>query len=120
MKRFRGVLAFLTLALAVWTPGLVHAQGLSGQIGGSVVDISRGIVVDTSGRAYVAGIDYWTWDGSHLTETGSWLTADYVSRWMAAIEHRPCPRPWGPGGPTFDPCPNPDSVGLVPNVRALY
>jgi Carboxypeptidase regulatory-like domain/TonB-dependent Receptor Plug Domain len=44
VKRFRGVLAFLTLALAVWTPGLAHAQGLSGQIGGSVVDNSKGAV----------------------------------------------------------------------------
>ena len=44
MKRFRGVLAFLTLALAVWTPGLAHAQGLSGQIGGSVLDSSKGAV----------------------------------------------------------------------------
>ncbi len=44
MKRFRGVLAFLTLALAVGTPGLAHAQGLSGQIGGSVVDSSKGAV----------------------------------------------------------------------------
>ena len=44
MKRFRGILAFLTLALAVWTPGLAHAQGLSGQIGGSVVDSSKGAV----------------------------------------------------------------------------
>ena len=43
MKRFRGVLALLTLALAV-TPGLAHAQGLSGQIGGSVVDSSKGAV----------------------------------------------------------------------------
>ena len=44
MKRFRGVLALLTLALAVGTPGLAHAQGLSGQIGGSVVDDSKGRV----------------------------------------------------------------------------
>ena len=44
MKRFRGVLAFLTLALAVGTPGLAHAQGLSGQIGGSVVDGSKGAI----------------------------------------------------------------------------
>jgi hypothetical protein len=43
-ERFRGVLAFVTLALAVWTPGLAHAQGLSGQIGGSVVDSSKGAV----------------------------------------------------------------------------
>lgn len=44
MKGFRGVLAFLTLALAVGMPGLAHAQGLSGQIGGSVVDNSKGAV----------------------------------------------------------------------------
>ena len=44
MHRFRGVLAFLTLALAVGTPGLAHAQGLSGQIGGSVIDSSKGAV----------------------------------------------------------------------------
>ncbi len=44
MKHFTGVLAFLTLALAAWTPGLAHAQGLSGQIGGSVVDGSKGAV----------------------------------------------------------------------------
>ena len=44
MHRFRGVLAFLTLALAVGTPGLTHAQGLSGQIGGSVIDSSKGAI----------------------------------------------------------------------------
>jgi hypothetical protein len=71
-------------------------------------------------RGYTAHIDYWTWDGSHLTEAGSWLTTDYVSRWMAAIEHRPCPRPWSPGGPILDPCPIPDLLGPVPNVFALY
>ena len=71
-------------------------------------------------RAYTSGIDDWTWDGSHLTEVGSWLQTDYVSRWMAAIEHRPCPQPWGPGGPMFDPCPIPDSIGPVPNVISLY
>lgn len=71
-------------------------------------------------RAYTDSISDWTWDGSHLTETGAWLTTDYISRWVAAIEHRPCPRSWGPGGPDFDPCPVPDSVGPVPGVRALY
>jgi hypothetical protein len=44
VKRFRGVVAFLTLALVLGTPGLAHAQGLSGQIGGSVVDNSKGAV----------------------------------------------------------------------------
>jgi hypothetical protein len=77
-------------------------------------------VVLADWRAYTSGIDYWTWDGSHLTEAGSWLQTDFVSRWMAALEHRPCPRPWGPGGPDFDPCPPPESIGPVPNVAALY
>ena len=44
MHRFIGVLALLTLGLAVGTPGLANAQGLSGQIGGSVVDGSKGAV----------------------------------------------------------------------------
>jgi hypothetical protein len=44
VKRFKGVLAFLTLALAVGTPGLARAQGLTGQIGGSVVDVSKGAI----------------------------------------------------------------------------
>jgi hypothetical protein len=42
VNRFIGVLAILTVGLAVGTPGLVHAQGLSGQIGGSVIDGSKG------------------------------------------------------------------------------
>jgi hypothetical protein len=71
-------------------------------------------------RAYTANLTDWTWDGSHLTEIGSWLTTDYVSRWIAAIEHRPCTRPWGPGGASFDPCPIPDRIGPVPDVRSLY
>ena len=62
----------------------------------------------------------WTWDGAHLTEYGTWLVTDYIARFVAAIEHRPCPMPWGPGGPTFDPCPKPEAVGAVPGVMALY
>jgi hypothetical protein len=77
-------------------------------------------VVLADWRAYTAGIGYWTWDGSHLTEAGSWLQTDFVSRWIAAIEHRPCPAPWGSGGPIYDPCPPPESIGPVPDVSALY
>ena len=43
MTRFIG-LAFLTLGLAAGTPGLAHAQGLSGQIGGSLIDGSNGAI----------------------------------------------------------------------------
>ena len=62
----------------------------------------------------------WTWDGAHLTEYGTWLITDYISRWVAAVDHRPCPTPWGPGGVTYDPCPKPEVVGPVPDVLALY
>ena len=45
MNRFVRVLAFLTtLGLAAGTPGLANAQGLSGQIGGSVIDGSKGAI----------------------------------------------------------------------------
>jgi hypothetical protein len=77
-------------------------------------------VVLADWRAYTANIDYWTWDGSHLTEAGSWLQTDFVSRWVAAIQHRPCPAPWGPGGPAFNPCPPPEAIGPVPSAHALY
>lgn len=63
---------------------------------------------------------FWTWDGAHLTEYGTWLVTDYIARLVAAVEHRPCPMPWGPGGPVYDPCPKPEAVGAVPDVMALY
>lgn len=44
----------------------------------------------------------WFWDGTHMTREGSWAQAEYVSRWIAAIEHRPCP-----GSTTDVPCPAP-------------
>ena len=44
MNRFMGVVALLTLGLACGTPGFVHAQGLTGQIGGSVIDSSKGAI----------------------------------------------------------------------------
>jgi hypothetical protein len=72
-------------------------------------------------RAYVRSAPAnWTYDGTHLTEFGSWLATDYISRWIAAVEHRPCPAPWGPGGPVFTPCPKPELIGAVPDVLSLY
>jgi len=44
VNRFVGVLAFLTLGMAAGTAGPAHAQGLSGQIGGSVIDGSNGAI----------------------------------------------------------------------------
>lgn len=62
----------------------------------------------------------WFTDGTHATTAGAWALADYVSRWIAAIEHRPCPRPWSPGLSTPDPCPPPELIGAVPDPRSLY
>ncbi len=67
-----------------------------------------------------AAPDGWAHDGTHLTLAGTWLLTDFISRWIAAIEHRPCPRPWGPGGPNFDPCPKPELIGPVPSPNLLY
>ena len=62
----------------------------------------------------------WFVDGTHLGVAGTWSLADYISRWIAALEHRPCPRPWAAGLVAPDPCPAPDAVGPVPDARSLY
>lgn len=62
----------------------------------------------------------WFADGTHGTPSGTWALADYVSRWVAAVEHRPCPRPWSLGWATPDPCPPPEIVGPVADPRSLY
>jgi hypothetical protein len=71
-------------------------------------------------QTYADGRPDWFWDGIHLTPDGAWALTDYVSRWMAAIEHRPCPRPWTLGAPIPDPCPVPEQLGPVPMPRSLY
>lgn len=71
-------------------------------------------------RAYSDARREWFWDGTHLTTPGTWAIADYISRWIAAIEHRPCPRPWAAGGPLPEPCPAPDLVGAPTDPAALY
>lgn len=62
----------------------------------------------------------WFADGTHATTAGAWALADYVSRWIAAVEHRPCPRPWAPGQAPPDPCPPPELIGPVPDAQSLY
>lgn len=75
-------------------------------------------------RTYAAASSGWyASDRVHLQGGGAWATADYVSRWVAAATHRPCPVPWTPGGPLDDPCPDPDTAAAqlgLPNLRALY
>lgn len=59
-------------------------------------------------------------DGIHLSRTGIWAAADYISRKMAFIELRPCPVPTTPGQPVQNPCPDPDVTGFQAALTALY
>lgn len=59
-------------------------------------------------------------DGIHLTVDGAFGVADYISRFVAYIEGRPCPMPAVPGGTLEPTCPNPDSQPPITDVRALY
>ena len=70
--------------------------------------------------AYSDARQDWFYDGTHLTPSGTWALADYISRWIAAIEHRPCPRPWTLGGTVSDPCRSPDDGPPVPDPQSLY
>jgi hypothetical protein len=71
--------------------------------------------------AYTAATRLWLAnDGIHLTKTGAFGVADYISRKIAFLDSRACPAPWEPGGPIDDPCPDPDLHGPVGDVRALY
>ena len=64
-----------------------------------------------------------TWlspDGIHLSFTGAYGVADYISRTIANLEGRPCPQPWVDGGPIDAPCPDPDQHGPPADVLSLY
>jgi len=64
-----------------------------------------------------------TWlssDGIHLTFTGAYGVADYISRTIASLEGRPCPQPWVEGGPIEAPCSDPDQHGPPADVVSLY
>lgn len=68
--------------------------------------------------------DGWLYgDGVHQRPLGSWGTADWISRQVAAFDERPCAQPWSPGEEPDDPCPVPGDViaerGL-PDIAALY
>jgi hypothetical protein len=62
----------------------------------------------------------WLWDGIHMTNAGAWGQTDYLARWIAALEHRPCPAAWAPDEPVPDPCPRPDAVGRPTDPAGLY
>jgi len=46
--------------------------------------------------------------------------ADYISRKVAFVVGRPCPKPFGAGQPIEDPCPDPDLGPPLLDARALY
>jgi hypothetical protein len=59
-------------------------------------------------------------DGIHLTREGALGVADYISRWIAYVEGRPCPMPTVRGGVVEPTCPNPDTQPPIADVVALY
>lgn len=59
-------------------------------------------------------------DGVHLERRGAFGLADYISRWIAHLEGRACPAPLDPGGVRQQPCPNPNTMTRVPDIRGLY
>jgi len=59
-------------------------------------------------------------DGVHLDPLGGFGLADYVSRWVAHLDRRPCPAPVVPGGILQNPCPSPNSAFRVPDIAGLY
>jgi hypothetical protein len=59
-------------------------------------------------------------DDIHLTPTGAYGVADYISRKVAFIASLPCPMPREVGGSVEAPCPDPDVSGPVADVVALY
>jgi hypothetical protein len=59
-------------------------------------------------------------DGIHLTLEGALGVADYISRWIAYLEGRPCPMPTAPGGVLAPTCANPDTEPPIADIVALY
>jgi hypothetical protein len=59
-------------------------------------------------------------DDVHLSRTGAFGVADFISRKVAFAGGLPCPMPREPGGPIETPCPDPDLSGPVADVVALY
>ena len=66
---------------------------------------------------YTRTADHWfVPDGVHFTATGSFGTADYISRYIAAVNNEPCPSAYAPGLPIEAVCSTPDSHPLVDSI----
>jgi hypothetical protein len=63
---------------------------------------------------------WYSGDDIHLSRTGGFGVADYISRKVAFLGGQPCPVPREPGLPAEAPCPDPDVSGPVRDVVALY
>lgn len=76
-------------------------------------------------RAFASkSVGWYASDRLHLMTLGNWATADYLSRWIASVNHVSCPMPWTVGGTVNNPCPSPDAVaaftGTTPGLKGLY
>ena len=84
--------------------------------GGSFPDV---LIADWN--VYAANTSGWYNDDDvHLSRTGAYGVADFISRKVAFAIGAPCPMPREPGGPIEAPCPDPDVSGPVADVVALY
>src|SRR5690606_2045903 len=80
-----------------------------------------GDVVVADWFKYTLATEEWrSRDGIHLSRTGAFGVADYISRMIASLVGAGCPAPREPGQPAEVPCPNPDLSGPVRDVVALY
>ena len=59
-------------------------------------------------------------DGIHLRRTGTYAASDYLSRKMAFLDGRACPRPSAEGVAVQSPCPDPDVTGPVVDLAGVY
>lgn len=64
--------------------------------------------------------DWFARDGIHLSRTGAFAGADYVSRKIAALNGLACPAPNTIGGVIDEPCPDPDVASPTVDIPALY
>ena len=59
-------------------------------------------------------------DGIHLSPSGAYAVADYISRWVAHLTAAPCPQPLVAGGPIAPVCERPDLLDVAPDIDGLY
>ncbi len=123
--RQRGVRAVVWLTYSEGTGSQLRTYAVNNAVLTSLRDSGAWPeLVIADWRAYAASSSGWyASDRVHLQGAGAWATADYVTRWVAAALHRPCPQPWAPGGSTDDRCPSPDVVAAergTPDLRGIH